>query len=76
MQYGIRGCGARSERQANLNDIGPHVASFLLLRGEYAYLSTGWSGCGSVNTEHAYGWNARWLARLAKTRAGPYKKRV
>lgn len=28
---------------------------------EFAYLSTGWSGCGSVTSEHAYGWNSEWL---------------
>eukprot|EP01049_Picozoa_sp_SAG25_P006461 SAG25_NODE_486_length_7469_cov_4.137449_10_plen_76_part_00 len=43
MHYGIRGCGQAGPTQ-NLSDIGPHVAAFLLLRGEYAFLSTGWSG--------------------------------
>lgn len=59
MLYGIRGCGAGGRTggsTADLSDIGPHVAAFLLLRGEHAWLSTGWSGC-SVR----YGWNEKWL---------------
>merc|ERR1711879_512472 len=60
MHYGIRGCGAPGDT-ADLSDIGPHVANFLLLRGEFAYLSTGWSGCTGVDKQHQYGWNAEWL---------------
>jgi hypothetical protein len=58
MHYGIRGCGVRGSNTANVSDIGPHVANFLLVRGEYAYLSTGWSGCTGLGKEHEYGWNA------------------
>ena len=65
MQYGIRGCGHSSGSTANLSDIGPHVANFLLLRGKYAYLSTGWSGCTSLDAPNGgaerYGWNKQWL---------------
>ena len=62
MHYGIRGCGgARGDTAANLSDIGPHVASFLLVRGEYAYLSMGWGGCATLGDEHPYGWNEQWL---------------
>jgi hypothetical protein len=53
MHYGIRGCVQAGPTQ-NLSDIGPHVAAFLLLRGDYAFLSTGWSGCGSATHEHTY----------------------
>lgn len=64
MHYGIRGCGVKEgpyNYTSNLTDIGPHVANFLLLRGEYAFLSTGWSGCGSASRPHEYGWNEEWL---------------
>jgi hypothetical protein len=64
MHYGIRGCGVKEgpyNYTSNLTDIGPHVANFLLVRGEYAWLSTGWSGCGSADRSHHYGWNAEWL---------------
>ena len=62
MHYGIRGCGVHEPPwTSNLSDIGPHVANFMLIRGEYAYLSTGWSGCGSSVSDHAYGWNEQWL---------------
>lgn len=65
MHYGIRGCGARGTSTADLSDIGQHVANFLLLRGEYAYLSTGWSGCTTLDGRHSdegvYGWNKQWL---------------
>ena len=64
MHYGIRGCGIRGPT-ANLSVIGPHVANFLLLRGEYAYLSTGWSGCTRSDEQNGgaerYGWNKQWL---------------
>ena len=60
--YGIRGCGARSPSGTqNLSDVGPAVANFLLLRGEFAYLSTGWSGCSLLQKAHDYGWSRQWF---------------
>ena len=62
MHYGIRGCGVHEPPYtSNLSDIGPHVANFLLVRGQFAYLSTGWSGCGNSMNPHQYGWNKQWL---------------
>ena len=37
------------------------MANFLLIRGEYAYISTGWADCASHSNHHIYDWNEEWL---------------
>ena len=46
---------------SNIGNIGPAVANFLLIRGEYAYISTSWVGCASMENRHIYDWNVEWL---------------
>jgi hypothetical protein len=64
MLYGISGCAIHPNPTpqnpgtpwATLPDLEQDVANFLLLRGEHAYLSAGWSWCSDNN-----GWNSTLL---------------
>lgn len=46
MLYGLSPGSCRGTDPANLTEVMQDVVNFQLVRGEYAYLGTGWVGCG------------------------------
>eukprot|EP01052_Picozoa_sp_SAG31_P006616 SAG31_NODE_306_length_17979_cov_7.825447_3_plen_672_part_00 len=61
MLYGLTGCNGPAARNltfgwTDLVDLRADVVNFLLVRGEYAWLSAGWSACSQK-----IGWNSEYL---------------